>query len=280
MALADGRSLAWYEFGEPAGVPCLYAPGTPESGLAGGCYDRAARDAGVRWISIDKPGYGRSDPDPGRRLVDWSDDLRALADHLALDRVALAGESGGGPHALVASSAFGDRVFITVLLASIGPSDRPWAREGLRLSNRIFFSLARRSPTALRAPLALMRLAARSPRLKNRFEAGEPASDQAAAHDPEFALRLRAVEDAFTHGTRPAAEELAMLARPWGFALSKVAGPVHLWHGDADVNVPFALGRALAKALPDVVTHFIPGAGHSVGFERRDEVAAVVARAA
>jgi pimeloyl-ACP methyl ester carboxylesterase len=280
LTLADGRALGWFEFGDPTGVACLYTPGTPESGLAGGCYDRAARDAKVRWISLDKPGYGRSDPKPRRRLVEWPDDLRALADHLDLDRFAVAGESGGGPHALAAAAAFGERVTVTVLLASMGPSTEPWAREGLRRSNRVFFALARMSPLALRPPLAIMRRVARSPRLLARIEAGDPPADRAAAHDPEATLRRGAAEDAFAHGTRPVAEELAMLARPWGFDLGDVAGPTHLWHGDADVNVPIGLGYALAAALGNVVTHFVPGAGHSVGFACRDEVLAVVAGAA
>ena len=68
LRLPDGRELAWYEFGDPEGVPCIYTAGTPESGLAGGCYDAAARRAGVRWISIDKPGYGT----PTRSRIDCS----------------------------------------------------------------------------------------------------------------------------------------------------------------------------------------------------------------
>ncbi|MFC3577430.1 alpha/beta fold hydrolase [Streptomyces yaanensis] len=71
LRLSDGRRLAWYEFGDQAGTPCLYMPGTPEFGLAGGCYGAAADKAGVRWISIDIPGYGHSAPCPRRTLAQW-----------------------------------------------------------------------------------------------------------------------------------------------------------------------------------------------------------------
>ena len=96
ITLADGRRLRWHEFGDPDGSPVIYTAGTPVSGLGGALYDHAARAAGLRWISPDKPGYGGSDYHRERSLVSWADDLAALASHLGLDRFALAGESGSG----------------------------------------------------------------------------------------------------------------------------------------------------------------------------------------
>jgi pimeloyl-ACP methyl ester carboxylesterase len=102
IALPDGRRLRWHEFGDPGGSPVIYTAGTPVSGLGGASYYEAARAAGLRWISPDKPGYGGSDYQPKRSLISWPDDLAALAGHLGLDRVALAGESGRGPFTLAA----------------------------------------------------------------------------------------------------------------------------------------------------------------------------------
>lgn len=68
ITLADGRRLRWHEFGDPEGSPVLYTAGTPVSGLGGATYDEAARAAGLRWISPDKPGYGGSGlPAPAQR---------------------------------------------------------------------------------------------------------------------------------------------------------------------------------------------------------------------
>lgn len=99
----DGRRLRWHELGDPGGSPVIYTAGTPVSGLGGASYDHAARAAGLRWISPDKPGYGCSGYQRKRSLVSWGDDLAALAGHLGLDRFALAGESGGGPFTLAAT---------------------------------------------------------------------------------------------------------------------------------------------------------------------------------
>lgn len=39
-------------------------------------------------------------------------------------------------------------------------------------------------------------------------------------------------------------------------------GSVHLWQGDDDVLVPVTLQRYIAKKLPWIHYHEIPGAGH------------------
>ena len=50
----------------------------------------------MRLISVDRPGIGLSDPLPGRRLLDWADDVRELANALELRRFRVVGLSGGG----------------------------------------------------------------------------------------------------------------------------------------------------------------------------------------
>jgi len=43
----------------------------------------AAADRGVRAITVDRPGMGRSDPQPGHVVGDWPADVVALATHSA-----------------------------------------------------------------------------------------------------------------------------------------------------------------------------------------------------
>ncbi|BDZ57649.1 hypothetical protein GCM10025872_13060 [Barrientosiimonas endolithica] len=49
ITLRDGRTLAYYEFGDPDGVPAIYSPGTPASGETGLVYDDAARAGAYGW---------------------------------------------------------------------------------------------------------------------------------------------------------------------------------------------------------------------------------------
>lgn len=280
LRLRDGRLLSWYEFGSPEGTPCVYQPGTPESGLAGACYDKAAASAGVRWISVDRPGYGHSDPHPGRSLLDTADDVRELIDHLRLDQVAIAGESGGGPHAMAVAHGLGTRARLLVLLAAMGPGNEPWVRHGMRPSNRALYWLARLAPRTLRAPMRLMSAmtakAERSPAFAQRLERSLPEPDRRASADPEYQVRHLAGRDAFRQGVTGAAEELALFARPWRFAVKEVSTPAHIWHGSLDVNVPISVARSMSHRLPRVTTHFFEDQAHAVAFDRRAEVMEVI----
>jgi len=141
ITLPDGRRLCWHEFGDPGGSPVLYTAGTPVSGLGGASYDQAARAAGLRWISPDKPGYGGSGYQRGRSLIGWGDDLAALAGHLGLDRFALAGESVGGPFTLAAAYRLARRGSVVALIASGGPIT-PAERAGQQARIRFYVWLA------------------------------------------------------------------------------------------------------------------------------------------
>src|SRR6266542_813126 len=89
IALPDGRWLAYAEFGDPEGRPVLFFHATPGYRRNPWATDAELRSAGVRLIAPDRPGVGRSTPQPHRRLLDWPDDVRQLADALALQRFGL-----------------------------------------------------------------------------------------------------------------------------------------------------------------------------------------------
>src|SRR5262245_41182118 len=109
MTLGDGRILAFAEWGDRSGRPVLLFHGMPGSRLL--CPDLGATEtAGVRLITLDRPGYGRSGPHQGRTLLDSANDVRELADHLSLAHVSIIGWSSGGPHALACARGIPDRV--------------------------------------------------------------------------------------------------------------------------------------------------------------------------
>ena len=273
MRLADGRRLAWHEFGDPTGAACLYTTGTPASGLAGSIYEKAAREVGVRFLSVDKPGYGHSDFMPERRLTDWPGDIAAMADHLGLERFAVMGESGGGPHALALAWGLPERVTVTLLVSGMGPGHEPWVREGMKPMNRRLFWLAQRAPFLLNMAMRSMARTLgdetrREKWIKRQLAAAPPADRALMERHPELMqLSLDAALDAFRQGPQGATQEMGLFAKPWGFALSEIRSRVHLWHGTEDVNVPIAVARRLGEELPSVVEHIIEGGGHALGVE-------------
>lgn len=60
--LPDGRVLGFAEYGSPDGKALLYFHGYPSSRLEGKPVDDMARRRGLRFIAIDRPGFGLSSP--------------------------------------------------------------------------------------------------------------------------------------------------------------------------------------------------------------------------
>ena len=84
--------------------------GTPNVGTPPEPLLPASAERGIRWVSYDRPGYGGSTPHPGRDIASAAADVEAIADALGIDRFAVLGHSGGGPHALACAALLGDRV--------------------------------------------------------------------------------------------------------------------------------------------------------------------------
>src|SRR4051812_386469 len=110
LLLSDGRQLQIAEWGRADGRPVIYFHGRPGSRLF--CPDEAATvRAGVRLISFDRAGYGRSDPSGSvPRFASAVADVVAILDQLGVDRAAVIGWSGGGPHALACAALAPDHV--------------------------------------------------------------------------------------------------------------------------------------------------------------------------
>lgn len=77
----NGRKIAFSQYGDPKGKPVFYFHGWPASRLSGGVYDGIAKKLRIRVISPDRPGFGLSDYQSNRTLLDWPADVVAIADH-------------------------------------------------------------------------------------------------------------------------------------------------------------------------------------------------------
>ena len=103
VPLPDGRVLRAYDVpGDDTRLTVFWHHGTPNVGTPPEPLLPMSRE--IRWISYDRPGYGGSTPHPGRDVASAAGDVAAIADALGVDRFAVLGHSGGGPHALACAA--------------------------------------------------------------------------------------------------------------------------------------------------------------------------------
>jgi pimeloyl-ACP methyl ester carboxylesterase len=271
VELRDGRALGYEERGPRNGFPILGFGGTAMSRLAHLGHE-APEAAGVRLVLIDRPGYGLSDFQPGRTLLDWPADVAQLADALGLGRFAVYGMSGGGPHAAACGYALPDRVSAVGLVSSPGPV---WDRRELR------YSLPPHRQPLMEVAACDRDEAAR--RLledcrRQLEEARREGSDEDVG-DPELRARLRAawLETADRGPDGYARDLFILFVSPWGFAPEEISVPTLIWHGDRDPAVPLGVARFYERTIPGSELTVFPGEGHLVLWSHAEEILGALA---
>ena len=263
----DGRTLAIEEAGDPGGRPVLVHNGTPNSRHL---YGPAADDAaarGLRLIGYDRPGYGGSTPQPGRTVADCAADARAICAELGIDRLAMWGVSGGGPHLLACAALLPNLVTAAASLASLAPvgaEGLDWF-DGMGQLNVDDFKLMTSDPDAARAKLEKDReetLAASAADLAELLETLLTPTD-AAVLTGEFAEYLTySGREGLAPGSQGWWDDGVAHGSPWGFELSAIDIPVLLMHGRQDQFVPFGHGQWLAARIPGVDARLLDNDGH------------------
>ena len=273
IKLKDDRTLGYAEWGEPAGKPVFHFHGSGSSRL-----ERPPDKSmlsGVRLITVDRPGHGLSEFQPKRQLLDWPDDVTALADHLGLNRFAVSGASFGGPYALTCAYKIPERLTAVGLISSFAPQDRPGANEGRATAVRFLLGAARRAPWLGKLFMGMQaRMMRGDPeRLGRQLFASAPDSDKALFEQPQvLAVLLETMREGLRAGGQGPAWEGTIMVRPWGFRLEDITIAVHIWHGEADTNNPLQCGEYLRDTIPNTRATFLPGEGHLFYYKRWGEI--------
>jgi len=263
----DGGLLMVAAAGPHDGRPVVLCHGTP-GGRAFTVPDLGVLERlGIRLVTYDRPGYGGSTPRPGRSVADAVADVALVADALTLGRFAVAGFSGGGPHALAVAAGLGDQVTRCAAVSTVAPMDA----VGLDWFAGMSDGNVQEFDTALsgRAPLAELVEPIASAFVDDVFAALAsfkvelPGADRAALDDPGVAqVVAQSMADGLRAGATGWIDDDLAFCRPWGFAVERVRVPTGVWHGTEDTLVPPAHASWLAAAVPGAEGHVIVGGGH------------------
>ena len=263
----DGRQLATKSYGDPDGKPVFLLHGTPGSRLGPRPRGAVLHRLGIQLITFDRPGYGKSDRHNGRRVADAAADVLTIADAFGLDKFAVVGRSGGGPHALACAALMPDRLTRAAVLVGLAPQGAvglDWydgmtqfnVSEYMAAANG-YQSLAARTEATAEAvrvnPASL--LASLHPEM--------PDSDRRVVADPGIRAQLL---ETYTEALRTSADgwidDVLAFKMPWGFDPATISVPVLLWHGAVDNFSPVSHAMWLAQRITSATVVVQAGAAH------------------
>lgn len=250
-----------------SGPPLLMVHGT------GGGFDQGLRFAealkrrGHRIIAPSRFGYLRSDFPADPSLTNQAEALAALLDHLAIDRLAVAGGSAGALSATAFALRYPDRCSALVLLVPAANVDDSDPVEMSRLQESIVRTLlnsdfAYWSALNIAPETLIGTLLATDPALMAKVSKAERARAFAILSDimPIGARAKGMLNDAWQAG-HPAALNFAQLRMP-----------VLLISAEDDRFGTAATARKIAEVVPNAELTMIPDGGH-IWLGHDDEVA-------
>lgn len=260
VGAADGRILCFAEWGDFTGVPVLSMHGTPGCRLLGSrkveCgLEDLLRSLGIRLVTYDRPGYGRSGRQHGRVVADTAADVAMIADALGIDEFSVQGGSSGAAHALAIAALLGSRVRRVVCEAPMAPYEALGAEEW-----------SRDQAAGVRSYVAAC------------LEGEERLTAEVAAEDVE--LRARASTDEPTEAevfeqTRDGLggwidDELAVL-QAWGFEPAAIAAPTRVYYNPNDLVLPPQHAEWLARTIPNASLAVTTVLGHGAEGDPRED---------
>lgn len=278
IQLPDGRKLAYNEYGASNGKPLFYFHGTPGSRLEATLYmnEEMLQSFDARLIAVDRPGMGLSDFQPDRCLLDFPNDILALADSLGIERFSILTYSLGGPYGFACAYAIPPRLHKVGIVSGAALFTEPELMKNINEGTRKFLTLPREKPLLLHLFIGMMlgvmprvapkqfvaQASALLPEADSALLVGNPALQKGF---------VNTVREATKQGTRGVFHESLLTITDYGLRLQDIQMPIMLWHGEADQNVPLEMARYVASAVPKCEAKFYPNEGHLSLFKKHAE---------
>ncbi len=268
LILDDGRCLSYAEYGVRDGYPVIYCHSIFGSRFERPPYEGLTCTSNIRLIVPERPGYGLSDDVDDLTFRSWVMDLKALADHLGLERFAMVGLSLGCNFALAAADMLAQRVSY-VSLVGVAPSfEKLSDLEQTSINYRLIAAMARYLPGVARLMIEReMRRVWKNPhQLVDRLL--ENNADKMVFAKPEVRrMFVQSFRQAAAHGAGNISREIILHSQPWAIDFSRIQCPVDVWVGGQDTQGPLPLVERTLAPLKRKHVHHMVDMGHFLIYE-------------
>ncbi|KAI3687769.1 hypothetical protein L1987_81472 [Smallanthus sonchifolius] len=286
IKLRDGRHLAYEESGVPkdtakAKVIFVHGFGSckyyhPFATVAS---PALVKELGVYTVSLDRPGYGESDPDPKRTVKSLALDIEEFADQLKLGpRFYVVGYSMGGQVIWPCLKYIPHRLVGVGLIAPV--VNFWWPNLPSNLTNEAYFRQLKQDQWALRVAHHLPWLTywwntqtwfpCFSLIHGNPATLSPPDIEVWSKTISAFMDPLQATQQGVFESLH---RDMNIGFGKWEFDPMDLENPfpnndgaVHIWMGVEDLIVPVTLQRYIAQKLKWVNYHEVTGAGHTLPY--------------
>ncbi|MEN9906281.1 MAG: hypothetical protein RL475_479 [Actinomycetota bacterium] len=276
--LKDGRELEIADNGINSESAIVFHHGTPGHASSWSDWLESAASAGIRAIAYSRAGYGTSDRNPGRSVINVNTDIAQVLDAKNITKFVSIGWSGGGPHCL--ANTFEPRNVGAISLAGVGAFgvDDLDFLEGMGPENHDEFGAALKGEAVIDQWMNDNAGAMKSVTGSDIIEAfggliGD--ADKAVLEGGEADAMAASMRSALAVSFDGWIDDDLVFVKKWGFDLASITKPVFLWQGDDDFMVPHAHSYWLEKHIPTATLTFKPGEGHiSIGVKYRADILA------
>ena len=263
--LKDGRELEIADNGINSESAIVFHHGTPGHASSWTDWLESAATAGIRAIAYSRAGYGTSDRNPGRSVINVNSDIAQVLDAKNITKFVSIGWSGGGPHCL--ANTFESRNVGAISLAGVGAFgvDDLDFLEGMGPENHDEFGAALKGEAVIDQWMNDNAGAMKSVTGSDIIEAfggliGD--ADKAVLEGGEADAMAASMRSALAVSFDGWIDDDLVFVKKWGFELEAITKPVFLWQGDDDFMVPHAHSYWLEKHISTATLSFKPGEGH------------------
>ena len=271
-----GRSLEVATLGSPSTEAVIFHHGTPGSYKSGLGLHLYAQTQGAFVISFSRAGYGESDRNKSRAVIENVKDVQIILEHFGIKKFVSIGQSGGGPYCLADTSLSQNRGAVNVAGVGAYGVDELNFFEGMGEGGRDEYRAAIAGEESLENWMKERSAGAANitgPHIIEVLGGSLGVADKIALDFETAEYMAAGARHALSSGYYGWMDDDLALVKPWEFDLSAISKPVELWTGGDDLVVPSSHGEWLHGKIAHSKMFFVPGEGHmSLAKNKREEI--------